>query len=79
MDLERASVTGRRSLATSEQELKSERDINAEVQELELEGSAQAHCRFELDKPFKHWATLIHHRVAKPYVHQSSQQVHTSP
>jgi len=75
--LEGAGVTRRRGLATSDKELKSKRDINVEVEKLELKSGAKAHCSFKLHESLKHWAALVGSWVSHTNVNQPPKQIHT--
>jgi hypothetical protein len=69
LDLQRASVTRRRCLPTSNKELKSKRDIDIEVKSLDFESGAQADCSFKFNKSCKNWAALVHNWITKANVH----------
>jgi len=75
--LERAGVTRRRGLATSHKELKGNRDINVEVEKLELESGAKAGCSFKLNESLKHWTALVGSWVSDTNVNQPPKQIHT--
>ena len=76
--LERASVTRRRTLATSDKELESQWDKDVEVKKLDFQSCAKAHCSFKFSKPLQHRAALVHCRVTQPNVDQPAQKIHTS-
>ena len=78
LDLESASETRRGCLPTSDKELKSEWNKDVEVQNLELQSGAQAHCCLKLHQPLQHWAALVDDRVTKANVHQPAKKIHTS-
>jgi len=74
--LEGAGVTRGRGLATSNKELKGKRDINVEVQKLELKSGAEAGGSFNLNQSLKHRTTLVGNRVSEANVNQAAKQIH---
>jgi hypothetical protein len=71
-----AGVSWRRCLAASDEELEREGEVEVDVEELELDGGAEADGGLQLHQPLQHRAALVHYGVAEPHVHQPAQQVH---
>ena len=55
-----AGVARRRRLAAGEEELERQGQVEVDVEELELDGGAQAHGRLQLHQPLQHRAAFVH-------------------
>jgi hypothetical protein len=65
------------SLATINEDLKSNREDDIDIQKLNLDGGAKAHRGIQVHQSLQHWTARVLCATSNPYVNKAPQQVHT--